>query len=503
MKRLLLSLTSLAMSVLALEMPTFFNDNMILQRETEVPVWGTAPAGQLVSVEFAGAKGEATADQDGRWLVKLPAMPASKQGRDLVVSADTSRTIRNVVVGDIWLCAGQSNMDWHLGGNTDGRKLVHAAKNAHIRLLQIPHLWSRTPCRNFSETTNEKGEAYRGTPMWRVCEPKSAAGFSAVGFLTGEILQDTLDIPIGLVKLAWGGCRVESFSAPESFSQFPELKEIVEKNRQLVAEMQAKNANGSWVVDNPTLYKKRNRYQRVHTALYNGMLLPLAPMAVKGMLWYQGEDNHYEGDIYGDKLKALAWTWRKTFDNPEMPIYIVLLPPYRYNMKAPYTTLSDRLPVFIDAQRRFAETDAHAGYIVTTDCGNIEDIHPREKRPLSERLAKLVLYRTYGRGDTSALAPTFREVTFEGNRAIVSFHQPNGLKTTDGKAPSFVMVAGADGKFVPADHTAIVNDTLVASAEAVPKPQAVSFAWHNVAQPNLVNRAGHPVMPFNSQRSRR
>lgn len=504
MRRLLLSLTTgLALSALALEMPSFFCDDMILQREAPVPVWGTAPAGQRVTVEFGGATAEATAGADGAWLARLPAMPASKAGRELKVTADTSRTFRNVVVGDIWLCAGQSNMDWGLGGNTDGARLVKESANPQLRLLQIPHLWSRLPCRRFGEATTEKGQPFAGAPAWRVCGPQTSGGFAAVGYLMGRELQRELDIPIGLVKLAWGGCRVESMCAPDSFAQIPGLAGVVEHNRRLVAEMQAKGPDGSWQTDNETLYRKRNRYQRVHTALYNAMVLPLAPMAVRGMVWYQGEDNHYEGDIYAEKLKALAWTWRRAFANPEMPIHIVLLPPYRYNMKAPYTTLSDRLPVFTDAQRRFAESDPHAGYIVTTDCGNVEDIHPREKRPLSARLARMVLLKTYGRGDDSALAPTFRDVAFDGPKATVSFNRPNGLRTTDGKAPSFVMLAGADGKFVPADHTAIVGDTLVASAEAVPQPAFVSFGWSNVAQPNLVNRAGHPVMPFNSQRTGR
>ena len=262
MRRLFLSLTAgLALGAWALEMPSFFSDDMILQRESPVPVWGTAPAGQRVTVEFGGATAEATANADGAWLARLPAMPASKEGRELKVTADTERTFRNVVVGDIWLCAGQSNMDWNLGGNTDGGRLVKESANPHLRLLQIPHLWSRLPCRRFGEAVTEKGQPFAGAPAWRVCGPRTSGGFSAVGYLTGRELQRELDIPVGLVKLAWGGCRVESMCAPDSFAQIPGLAGVVELNRRLVAEMQAKAPDGSWQTDNETLYRNVGCFQ--------------------------------------------------------------------------------------------------------------------------------------------------------------------------------------------------------------------------------------------------
>lgn len=481
-----------ALSVSALEMPTFFNDNMILQRETSVPVWGKAPAGQKVTVTFAGNSASTVTGADGKWRVNLPAMPASSEGRELKIVADTNLTLKNVVVGDIWLCAGQSNMAYGLLGLTDGRKMKDAANHPNIRLLHVEMLWSRYPAEDFRSLKPKR------TIEWHVCETKHAWRFSGVGYLTGKELHETLNVPIGLVNVSWGGCRVESMSSLESFHQFDTLKEVAARNVKLVADMQAKNEKGEWVKNDEQLGKERNRHQRIHTALYNAMVHPMSPMAVKGMLWYQGEDNHYEGAIYGEKLKALAWTWRKNFENPDMPIYIVLLPPFKYNMKAPYTKLSDRLPIFLTAQKKFAETDKHSGFIVTTDSGNTEDIHPREKRPLASRLAKLVLYKTYGIGDSSALAPTFKEAAFAGNKATVTFNNANGLKTTDGKAPSFVMLAGADGKFVPADETSLVNEQLVATSKTISDVKAISFGWNNIAAPNVVNRAGHPVMPFNS-----
>lgn len=453
---------------LAVELPPFLSSAMVLQRDSVVPIWGRGRAGEAVSVQFAGQELKTTVGADGSWRVNLSPMPAAKDGRELLVKGDNDIRLDDVLVGDVWLCAGQSNMQWGLGGIIDGKEIVAASTNPQIRLLQIPRVWSREPQRSVPA-------------QWRHCEPGSSGGFTAVGYLVGRDIQAAVDVPVGLVNISWGGCRVESMSSLESFRLIESLTAVAAKVEADVADMKAKADEAL-----------RKDKQRLPTALYNAMVHPLGPYAVKGMLWYQGEDNHYEGAIYGEKLKALAASWRRCFEQDAMPIYIVQIPPFVYGKEDP-----TRVPNFWRAQQRFAEDDPHAGFIVTTDCGEAEDIHPREKRPLAKRLADLVLYRSYGRGDDSVISPTFRECVVDGSRVVVSFHRPNGLKTRDGQAVSHLEIAGTDGVFHEATAE-IVNDQLLVSSPAVSAPQRVRFGWHKLANPNLVNRVGVPVAPFDS-----
>lgn len=457
-----------AMVVSAVELPSFLGSGMVLQRDSVVPIWGTGRAGEAVSVLFAGQELRTTVAADGTWRVNLSPMPAAKDGRELLVKGDNELRLADVLVGDVWLCAGQSNMQWGLGGIIDGKEIVAASMNPQLRLLQIPRVWSRELSRSVQA-------------QWRRCDPSSTGGFTAVGYLVGRDVQAALDVPVGLVNISWGGCRVESMSALESFRGIASLAEVAVKVEVDVADMKAKKDE-----------ELRQDKQRLATALYNAMVHPLGPYAVKGMLWYQGEGNHYEGAIYGEKLKALAYSWRRCFEQEGLPIYIVQIPPFGYGNEDP-----TRLPNFWRAQRRFAETDAHAGFIVTTDCGEAEDIHPREKRPLAKRLAELVLYKSYGVGDDSVLSPTFLSAVAEGGKMVVSFECPNGLKTRDGLGVSHLELAGADGVFQEAVGEIVANG-LVVSAAAVPAPQRVRFGWHKVANPNLVNRRGVPVAPFDS-----
>ena len=453
----------------ALEMPSFFTDQMVVQREAEIRVWGKAPAGTPVTVAFADVSVTATADAEGKWLAALPPLPPCSEGRDLKVAGDTEIVIHDVLVGDVWLCAGQSNMAWEVRYTDDIAPVMESAENHAIRLLKIPSVWSREPQDDVKAT-------------WMPCNPQTVGKFSSVGYLTGRELQETAKIPMGLVQLAWGGCRIEAMTKLEDFGAVPSLKTMAERIQATVADMKTKADEAL-----------RKDKQRLPTVLYNAMVHPLGPLAVKGMLWYQGEDNHYEGAIYAEKLKAMAMSWRNCFANPDMPIYIVLLPPWKYGDED-----GTRIPNFWLAQRRFAETDPHSGFIVTTDCGNPDDIHPHNKIPLASRLAKLVLYRTYGIGEETSLCPTFKSACVEDGRVMVTFNCPNGLKSRDGAPLSFLQLAGEDGVFKEAQGV-LEGDRLAVAAADVPTPKRIRFGWDKLANPNLVNRAGNPVMPFEEE----
>lgn len=463
------ALTGAALALGAVETAPVFSDNMVLQRDTPIRVWGTGKSGEKVEVAFGGATVRGKVGGNGRWKLELPPAKASAAGAVLTVKGDDgTKTFRNVLVGDIWLCAGQSNMQWVLKNITGAAEVVAAADNPQIRLCQVPRVWSRTPMTTLDIS-------------WKVCTPETARGFSAVGYLTGARIQKATGVPVGLIDISWGGCRVEAMSTLESMKKFKTLEQTAKTVESQVADMMKKKDD-----------ELRKDKQRLPVALFNAMVHPLGPFAVKGMLWYQGEDNHSEGALYGEKLKALADTWRTNFANPDMPIYIVQLPPYKYGNED-----STRIPNFWAAQQRFAQTDRNAGFIVATDCGEENDIHPRNKIPLAERLANLVLFHTYGIGDDSAMAPTFRSAKRDGNRLIVEFDHANGLKTRDGKPVSHLMLAGKDNTFHPASGV-IENGRLIVTSERVAEPQRLRFGWDKLANPNLVNSKGVPAAPFDT-----
>ena len=452
----------------AVELPSIFTDNMVLQRDRAVPVWGTGRAGEMVSVQFAGQTASATADRDGKWQVRLAPLAASSDGATLTVRGDNTLTRSNVLVGDVWLCAGQSNMQYGLQSITGSRRLIEAFPNPDIRLFQVPNVWSRTPQSDVKA-------------RWELCSPQTLPRFSAVGYLVGRDLQSKLNVPIGLINISWGGCRIESMTAPESFAAVSVSAEVAGEVEKQIADLKSRK--------DADLRKDK---QRLPNVLFNAMVHPLAPFAVRGMLWYQGEDNHTEGMRYAEKLRALAHTWRTCFADPDMPIFIVQLPPYQYGREK-----STLIPDFRAAQQYFAEHDSNAGFITTTDCGDPRDIHPRDKMPLARRLANLVLYKVYGIGSDAALAPTFRSAGAEGSAFVVEFNRPNDLRTRDNEPVSHLMLAGEDGLFHPAAGV-IRNDKLFVTSPEVSAPVRLRFGWDKLADPNLVNRAGVPVAPFDT-----
>ena len=335
-----------------------------------------------------------------------------------------------------------------------------------IRLLQMPRVWSRTPQRNVKA-------------VWAVCSPKTVGRFSAVAYLVARDLAARLNVPIGVIDISWGGCRIEAMTTRQAFRK-------ASVNDEVAAAAEREFVKLDKTAD-PDLRKDK---QRLPGVLYNAMVHPLTPMAVRGMLWYQGEDNHSESMRYAEKLKALAYAWRQAFCKEDLPIFIVQLPPWQYGNEDPV-----RIPKFWEAQQFFAEHDKNAGFIVATDCGDPADIHPKDKAPLAARLANLVLFKEYGLGDDSVLAPVFRRARRVDGAVEIEFDHANGLKTRDGKGVSHLMLAGADGKFHPATGEIRDGRLIVRSAE-VPLPKLIRFGWDKLANPNLVNRAGVPAAPF-------
>lgn len=474
LKKLLIAVAGLSWAVSALEIAEVFQDNMVLQRERPVAVWGKGRAGEKISVEFKGNTVSCTVGKDGRWLVELPPMPASKEGATLTIQGDRKRWFENVLVGDVWLCAGQSNMDWYIDGITEAKKYLVQINQPEIRVLKICHQFTQMPQNSFV------------SPGWAVSTLNNARQFSAVGYIVGSTLHKALNVPIGLISVAVGGGRIEAFCSPESFR-----KAGVSAQVRTAFEKSVRSFTGKKPEE---LAREKQRYP---LAIYNGMIAPILPYTIRGVLWYQGEENYRDGISYEEKLRAFAWTLRSGFRNPKLPIYLVMLPPWEYNNDS----LDDKMPQVLMAQQNFVNKDKYSELISTTDCGDAKSVHPMSKEPLALRLANLVLYKEYGRGDATVMTPTVLNVKRESNKTLlVTFHNANVLKTRDGKSINWLETAGRDGKFQAATGvTCGENNDMLRVTAAQPEPMTLRFGFDCLATPNLVNQAGIPVAPFEKQ----
>lgn len=482
-----------------------FQDGGVLQRDKAVPVWGRATAGKVVKVSFAGQTQSTTADASGRWQVSLSAMPASAEGRTLAVTEDALPPveIKDLVVGEVWLGSGQSNMQWNISQTRAEDQAVAAAGPVSLmRFFDVPRVLSNTR----QETVNAK---------WSPATPETAREFSAVGYFFGKQLAEELQVPIGIIHSSWGGSRIEPWWAEEGLEG---IESLTETRRQRLAKSPGfpeydkpfrsfVSATREWadqaakaldtgapvpaMPQGPELLKPGHNAE---TGTYQAMIHPLVPYALRGFLWYQGESNNGEGMLYTDKKKALIAGWRKQFGAAEAPFLFVQLAPYNYGPERNFD-----LPGIWWAQQETLKIP-HTGMAVTNDIGNLKDIHPNNKSEVGRRLALWALADTYGKTGLVKSGPLFAEAKVTAAGIAIRFdHSGGGLSTRDGKAPSWFEVAGSDEKFHPAEAKISADGkSLMLSSAAVPKPDRARFAWSQLAEPNLMNREGLPAAAFNT-----
>ncbi len=458
---LLTAVVSLASSSLwaAIKLPSVIGNSMVLQRDRAAPIWGWDDPGTKVTVTLGDAKATAEADADGKWIVELPAMKAGGP-LTMTIEGTDKVTVEDILVGEVWLCSGQSNMEWPVSASNNPKEEIAGANHPRIRHIKIPHVPADSPQDNVASSG------------WQVCGPKTVAGFTAVGYYFGRHLEQELDVPIGLLGSNWGGTRIEPWTPPVGFQQVPALKNIADN----LDKFPSKNAAGKINHQTPL-------------ALYSGMISPLVPYAIRGAIWYQGESNNGEGMLYHEKMKALIAGWRAIWDDPEMPFYFVQLAPYRYGGEP------TRLAGIWEAQLKTLCVP-NTGMAVTVDIGNVRDIHPRNKQDVGKRLALWALAKDYGKSDVVFSGPLYKSMNVDGNKICISFdHVAGGLVSRDGESLSHFTIAGEENNFVDA-KAEINGDKVVVSAEAVAKPVAVRFGWHQEAEPNLSNKEGLPASPF-------
>jgi len=455
-----------------LRLATVFAPHMVLQRDQAVPVWGRATAGAEVTVAFAEQKHSVTADTDGRWLVRLAPMPASETPRDLAVACGGEQIVRSdILVGEVWCASGQSNMGWSLA-NTDGGP--EAAAGADDPLLRLGRVTGQIAPEPADDLTN---------CIWNRCMPEKAGQASAVAFHFGRELRRVLRVPVGVLTAAYPASTCQAWIPAPTLAADPALASYLsEWDRRIAAYDAGKTKNPEAAASADAKPARDPREVPMRPAvLFNGMIGPLAPFAIRGVIWYQAEGNN--GDPNLERcFAALAASWRDAWHAPRLPILFVQLP--RYKGFRPETR---------DAQARSAESVPDVGMVVTIDLGAPDDIHPRDKEPVGIRLALKARGLVYGE-DVVHSGPLFREVHRDGTSLIVRFDHADGLTARDGVARGFE-IAGDDGTFHPATAV-IASDVVRLHGDAVPVPKRVRYAWAGVPDANVFNAAGLPAAPF-------
>jgi len=456
-----------ASTVLAeLKLPAMFTSNGVLQQGKPVPVWGWADADAEVAVTFAGQTKTANSDKDGKWIVKLDALKANKEPATMTIkSGDAELKVENILVGEVWFCSGQSNMEW-----TVNRSILPDTVNADefpmIRHIKVPHVRAAEPAADFNGA-------------WQVSDKATANGFTAVGFFFATQLQKELDTPIGLIGCNWGGTRIEPWTPPEGF-------EIVKDKIDI-------NALGD------------------KSSMYHGMVCAVKPYAIAGSIWYQGESNGGEGESYLWKTKAMVEGWRKVWGQGDFPYYLVQLANFR--APNPEPAGGDGWAKIREAQTAVLSEVKNTGMAVIIDVGEANDIHPRNKYDVGSRLALWALAKDYGKSDVVYSGPLYKEAKVEGDKIRISFdHVGSGLMAAKKSSPQSIdapqpaeklagfAIAGDDQKWAWADAV-IDGDTVVVSAPEVKNPVAVRYGFSmNPDKVNLYNKEGLPAGPFRTDK---
>lgn len=460
-------------------LPSLFTDHMVLQQGMTVPVWGKADDGETVTVEFRGQKKTATAQQ-GKWKVRLSSLKAG--GPDtLVVTGKNRVEIQDVLVGEVWICSGQSNMEWPLSASFEPKGDIATAANPMIRLFTVPKLKAEQPVTEIKS-------------LWQLCKPETVPGFSAVGYYFGRALQRARQVPVGLIHTSWGGSPAEVWMSADVINGDQEYKtQLMEPFAKswadyLKAKEKAEKEGkpGPWPPWRPT-------------ELYNGMIAPLIPYAIQGAIWYQGESNAGRAYQYRRLFADMIRNWRRDWGQGDFTFLAVQLAPWDKGQKRTLEQITAEpvnsdWPELREAQDIVAKTLPKVGVAVITDVGDKDDIHPTKKVPVGERLALAARSIAY-KEKLTAFGPTYKSVAFKKGQAVLSFNHVGGGLVVKGGALTGFAIAGADQKFVWADAK-IDGKKIVVCSPQVPNPVAVRYGWADFPVVNLYNQEGLPASPF-------
>ena len=463
---ILLALLGASWAGAKVTLPSFFSDNMVLQRNSDVAIWGWTDSGSKITISttWTGVKFTATPDKDGKWTATLQT-PNAGGPYKIIISDGEKMTLSNVLIGEVWFCSGQSNMEMTVGGYsgqpTQGSAdiIVDAKATTPIRMCTITKKSSLTP------VTECEGS-------WKENTPDAVANTSATAYFFAKKLQEALDIPVGILISCWGGSTIETWIDRETISG------------KFSGEFNLDFLDGK--AEMPGV-----EYQTPCT-LFNGQVAPLVPFTFKGMIWYQGEANRGRAEQYIRLQKEYVEMMRRRFNNPDAPFYFVQIAPWPYNKPDGWTS-----GYFCEAQRKSLDVIPHSGMAATVDIGEYGTIHPGKKREVGSRLAYLALVNDYGIKGISPVSPTYDSVKFEDGKAFVQFKVDHRLLSPIDTDLGGFEIAGKDKVFHPADaRISGWSGVVVVSSPVVPEPVAVRYCFRNWSVGTLFNNYGIPVGPF-------
>lgn len=486
-------------------MPSFFSDGMVLQQKSTAKLWGWAKAGEQVSVDFLGKKVTATTSQDGQWIVELKDLAATDKGSELTVKVGSdTKVIKNVVVGEVWIASGQSNMEWAIK-KTEDKNADNQAEDKLLRVYTSRNLTNKKPSKDFSG-------------KWLSTEPKNTPNFTAVGYHFAKSLREKLNVPVGIIECAWGGKRIEAFISDASMREAKELDYIVQAKADAIKNYlpeKIKKAHQEALVKwqkqcaewEKTQKGRKPRKPKAkgnpslnptyHSTIYNGMIAPIASYSAKGVIWYQGESNARDksADDYEALLKLLIQDWRKQWDS-NLSFYYVQLASYGDTTRTGWITVQDQMRQLL-SNPEMGETNI--GMAVINDIGHPRNIHPPNKHDVGKRLARWALNQDYGFKDIIVSGPLYRSHRTAANTLEITFDYATGLKTRDGEAPGSFELLDTKNNWLPATAE-IQGDRIILSHDQIKKPTKARYAWHIMAKgANLINAEGLPTSCFTTK----
>lgn len=474
MKKILFSfiLAGITFSTQAkVKLPHVFGSNMVLQQGKPLVVWGHADPQEKIEVKLKGLTRKTVADQKGAWKVTFKAQKGSFDAFTIEVKGDNTLLLENVVVGEVWLCSGQSNMEYTMQlrkGYKEPAAGIDLAKE-ELRQPENPKI------RLFLVAKKKGSQEDVETDGWEIAGPSSLAQFSAPGYFFGKTLQQQLNVPVGLISSSWGGSRIEPWTPLEAYQNASLFKQETQ--------------NGETKIENA-----------VAGEMYEAMIRPLAPFAMKGFIWYQGESNlMFEDARYYAKQKLLIDTWRRVWKDKKMPFYYVQIAPYYYSKRKDKTQHNvEALPWFWEIQTKCMDIKNSGMAVVTDLVDDLSDIHPSYKWEVGRRLALWPLALDYGQRNTVFSGPQYKSKKIVESSIILNFKYVGSGLQCKGDQLTWFEIAGQDGKFVPAEAK-IDGNQVVVSAVSVKSPKQVRFGWNETARPNFFNKEGLPALPFRTE----
>lgn len=466
-------LTGLTLPVAAEIKPApVFTNNMVIQQGKSIPIWGKASAGEKITLKFMKQTVHAVANEEGEWKATLNSIKACKEPHDLIIKGKQDKVIlKNILVGEVWLASGQSNMEYSMNNHPhharpkkgDPERLYKEFKAANNPLIRVMYI----QCASEGEILPTTG--------WQMLSDETLAPISAAGYFFAKNIADSLDVPVGIISSSWGGSLIESWTPKEAYLSSPILNDGM----------------------------KDGKYYGLPVGNhYDPMIAPLAPYAMRGFLWYQGEANVLDqrGADYDVKQRTLIRSWRKAWNDETMPFYFVQLAPYLYSDRTmdEKGVAWDALPKFWKMQEATLDVPYTGMAVINDLVDKLNDIHPPYKWVVGERLARLALKNTYGKAIVCS-GPTFKQMNVEDNKVIITFDHADGLKTRDGKEPDNFKLRNYKGYYFKRKAQITGNAIVIQLDSTIARPVTVRFAWDEKAQPNLCNSEELPAVPFQAK----